>query len=314
MSNLPELVNARNHLKSLTVVRLMGGLGNQLFQYGFAISLKHKGYNIVLDTSWYSEGQEPSDAHFRKPDLLKLVPKAVQCGVTTRLPKTILSKIIRRLQAGRASKGLRYLGNRNLQMIFDRQAGFDPSLYDVRGNVCIEGYFQDEKYIEPVRPDLLQLIEHVSGGVTPKQLFGENDCQTVSIHIRRGDYLKHSGTYPVCSPEYFYSAITEMRMRYSNPRFLIFTDDPDWFFLHRDEMSLDSTSILAKEHCSSDIDELVMMSRCDHHIISNSTFSWMGAWLNTAQDKFVIAPKQWMHGENYNSLNQSIVPGRWLRI
>jgi hypothetical protein len=118
------------------------------------------------------------------------------------------------------------------------------------------------------------------------------DDRTVGVHVRRGDYLKPAfrGMLPVLSASWFESAAQIVRQRHGDVRFLVVTDDPAWA---RDRLRLPGpTEVASLDHPSSPLDDLVLLSRCAHHVVSNSTFGWWGAKLSTAGGS-VIVPTRW---------------------
>jgi Glycosyl transferase family 11 len=137
--------------------------------------------------------------------------------------------------------------------------------------------------------------------------------ESVSIHVRRGDYISNErifNVHGVCPPDYFRLAITEVMNRVENPRFFIFSDEIKWV---KANLELPMTSVFISENRSiKDHEELILMSKCSHNIISNSSFSWWGAWLNQRSDKIVIAPQKWFSDPALDP--KDIVPPQWMKI
>jgi hypothetical protein len=135
--------------------------------------------------------------------------------------------------------------------------------------------------------------------------------ETVSLHFRRGDYLT-SGFIEPAGLDYYYKAIDIIKQRLKNPFFYIFTDEPEWV---EKEFKLDVPHKLVSgntgNNCYIDI---LLMSRCKHNIMANSSFSWWGAWLNSNPNKTVIAPEKWYVSERRDKYTLEITPKEWIRI
>ncbi len=162
----------------------------------------------------------------------------------------------------------------------------------VPDDCIINGFFQSEKYFIKSRKTILDL-------------FPKNDTiDKISIHIRRGDYLKKPGYHNILNMEYFYKAI-EM---FPNEKFVIFSDDIGWC---KHNFKGERFSFVEKEN---DLQQIIMMSACKHNIISNSSFSWWGAWNNRNEDKIIVAPNKWV-GEKLSHLKTDDVQcEEWVKI
>ncbi len=172
-------------------------------------------------------------------------------------------------------------------------------------NVFLHGYFQSYKYFEHERELILDLF-----GPTPeiikyiRQKYGELlKRQTVALHVRRNDYLQFSHIHPPLQVEYFVKALKEIG---SYEKLLVFSDDIQWC---RKNISGDVFFVEGEE----DYIDLYLMSMCNHNIISNSTFSWWGAWLNEHDGKKIVCPKVWF-GESVGHDIKDLYPSEWIRV
>lgn len=131
--------------------------------------------------------------------------------------------------------------------------------------------------------------------------------ESVSVHIRRGDYLKYA-QYAVCNDSYYSDAINFFKNQLNKPVFYIFSDDPKWCesFMENFEITYE---IITDNNNEDSYKDMYLMSCCRHNIIANSTFSWWGAWLNNNINKIVVCPSVWIKGEDYNPC-----PNEWLRF
>lgn len=169
-------------------------------------------------------------------------------------------------------------------------------------NMKMVGHFQSERYLDR---DLVLDLFNVDDVISPDIPFLQDilDSDSASIHVRRGDYVGLQDHHPVCGIDYYAAAIQTLGL---NKRYFVFSDDIEWCkaVFHDDYTIVSGLS---------DWEEMYLMSKCKHHIIANSTFSWWGAWLNTHEYKNVIAPKQWF-GPAKQLNTTDVLPKEWLQI
>ena len=144
--------------------------------------------------------------------------------------------------------------------------------WEVPKDCMIEGFFQSEKYFKQSRKQILSLLAKKTDKINK-----------VAVHIRRGDYLKNPNYHAVLNKEYYYKAFE----LFPDYKFLIFSDDIEWC-----KKSF-TGELFEFYEGKTDLEEILMMSYCEHNIIANSSFSWWGAWINENKDKKVVAPKKW---------------------
>lgn len=292
----------------MIIVRLNGGLGNQLFQYaaGFALAAKNQD-QLKVDLSAFDYQRGSRDA-IRFPDILHFslsAPMASSEEVNEH-----------RNPWGSVSRAARFFRHRVFKQYL---SDWHPEVLLKKGDVYLEGYFQCEKYFENCLHELLgeyRLRTDLSEAlVTWDEKIAALPCP-VSLHVRRGDYVtdpRANALHNICTVDYYQRAIAEIRVRLGECNLVVFSDDVTWvqknLGLGKDvlyiswERSLVGESLLASQ-------ELVLMSHCRHHIISNSTFSWWGAYMNTRSGKIVIAPALWNRSKVDSHKN--ILPRGWL--
>lgn len=180
---------------------------------------------------------------------------------------------------------------------------FEYIKLDVGDNVLIDGFFQSEKYFSHNREEILKMF-NFDFDLSNKYNFFNND-KTTAIHIRRGDYVKHPNHHPTQSLEYYLKAIELLKN--DTDLFVIFSDDINWC---KQNIKLEKSIYIEDEK---DYIELYLMSKCSNNIISNSSFSWWGAWLNENTDKKVIGPAKWFGGAITHNTND-VLPENWLKI
>jgi len=197
---------------------------------------------------------------------------------------------------------------------------FSPKLLDIDGDAYLEGYWQTpyyfESYAETIREDF-SIPEPLSGidAEVADQISATN---SVSIHIRRGDPIAYSDTSETelwgnTAQEYVENAIEYVEEQVDDPHFFVFSDDLDWM---KDHLELSPpTSYVTHNDGMTDYMDMELMRRCDHNVISGSTFSWWGAWLNENDDKIVLAPDPWKTDSKKGLVKQwDLIPEDWTII
>ncbi len=261
------------------VVALEGGLGNQMFQYaaGRALSLR-VGAPLTLDL---------------RP-LLRQGHRAYSLGAF-RLSEAAL--ITEGTPLGRAGKFRRWLRKLTGGERTFKEAGFsyDETIRHVNAPTRLEGYYQSERYFaeaaEVIRADFTPTAEE-SGRLDALAARLLPPGPKLSLHIRRGDYTNPAtmAVHGLMGPDYYARARRLVAERTGPSTACVFTDDAAWV---RANLELPADSVFVSEHTGSAVEDLILMSRCCHHITANSSFSWWGAWLNPNPGKVVVTPACW---------------------
>jgi len=290
----------------MVITRLMGGLGNQMFQYAAArkISLV-KNSSLKLDVSDYQRDklrQFRLDNFNIKADVAQPTDLKYFYRYRGRRPQ---AKIFNFFQSIKPPEKQVY--------IKEDGYGYDAITEKLSDNIYLEGYWQNEKYFKTIERFIREefaLKEPLSAEYKKiAEKIERNNA--VAIHIRRGDYLseKLSKVFEACSPEYYAKAIEQISARVSNPRFFIFSDDISWA---KKNLPSDIAADFISQNDTEDFEDLILMSKCRHNIIANSSFSWWGAWLNQSPDKIIIAPRKRFKDDSKNSLGY--YPSSWITI
>lgn len=167
-------------------------------------------------------------------------------------------------------------------------------------NITIEGYFQSEKYFNNCRKEIIDAFQ-----IPYKKLDGY-----VSIHVRRGDYLKYPDKHPVITYEYISESVKYF-IEKGYKDFVVCSDDLPWCRANLKPLELFGASF-SYSHNHEPIADLALMSCCEHNIIANSSFSWWSAWLNQNPEKIVIAPKVWFGPGNSHLSTKDLIPESWI--
>ncbi len=251
----------------MIICKLMGGLGNQLFQWAASQSAK-----IKYNTECYYEVDYFINNHGWKFELLEFdIEEPKVLGQNTFVLPTI----------------------------------GDSFHYRELPNDCyMNGYWQSEKYFKDIKEILrkqLEVSEEKKDNILNLYPFMKDE--TVSLHVRRGDYLKASHVHPCQTLDYYDEAV-DLAAK-SDTNILVFSDDIEWC---KQNFKYDNMYFAENQ---TNVTDMHSMSLCSHNIIANSSFSWWGAWLNNNIEKKVIAPKNWFADGTYSG---DIVPEDWTVI
>lgn len=291
----------------MIVVKLQGGMGNQMFQYalGRHLSLRHR-TQLYLDISSFEDISDPLIIK-RQFDLSVF---NIQAAIA---PLEIIEKCKR--ADTRLGKIISLLNPRIYQYVHEHKPGFDPRILHVRDNTYLDGYWQSEKYFADYK-DIIRQDFSIRAEMPLKvcKLAGRIlKTESACIHVRRADFVHHARTrkcHGFCDIDYFDKAVSVLRDKIENPQFFIFSDDPEWCRNHI--LPRYGGEIIEHEYNGERSEwHLYLIACCKHQIISNSSFGWWGAWLNTNPNKIVIAPDHWTNDPKDKN---DRIPGNWIRL
>ena len=257
----------------MNIVRLCGGLGNQLFQYAFGEAMRNVGTNVIYDISWYEKKKDINRFY-----LLNKFKTNVIFNVSQQYQKSIREK------------------NFNLKLIYT-------------DGYSLMGYWQSPLFFQKIESTLHDEFSVKEENYTVQYLKIKREIQnsnSISIHIRRGDYLTHKN-HLVLPLEYYYNALKLITSLKKDCEVFVFSDDIIWckkYFPNFHYVGIE------------DYLELELMSFCKHNIIANSSFSWWGAYLNNNPNKVVIAPKRWTVKEGDQELveKKQLILNDWIKL
>ena len=271
----------------MIAVKVQGGLGNQMFQYALYYSMKKKGIDAYLDTKTFFFNNTRDflayhldifDVHFEE------MPKGV-FPKFIRDENNLIHKVIRRFPYFPA-----YYGEKETSK-------FDPKVFSLKGNKYLEGYWQSSKYFEDYLDELRTVFTYKGEFVDSNAKYRNEmiNSDSVSIHIRRGDYLKLPQYQNICSEDYYLRAINYIKAKVQSPVFFVFTNDIEWskqFFSEK----IESIKFVTGNDVQHSYMDMILMSYCRHHVIANSSFSWWGSMLSHDNTNGItIAPQKWIN-------------------
>ncbi|MDD5165091.1 MAG: alpha-1,2-fucosyltransferase [Candidatus Pacebacteria bacterium] len=304
----------------MIIIRISGGIGNQLFQYalGRALSLAHN-TELKLDTHFYGLNIEPNRSfklpHFNIQHIEQLIAtdsNFIKTGIPNPIKQDVFSKIIR--------KGFRFIESikplQKRKIILEPGFDFIPEVMQIDHDCYLSGVWQSEKYFKQFETTIksdFQLKKPLSDRGAELEKMIESSL-SVSIHIRRGDQvndpalLKKHGDL---TREYYSGALEYIKEKTNGAplRVFVFSDEIEWV---KNNMNFSPDAVYVSEYNIPDYEELIIMSSCTHNIIAKSSYSWWGAWLNTNPQKIVIAPKQ-RFGDP-KTIAHDLIPESWIQL
>jgi hypothetical protein len=289
----------------MVVTQLLGGLGNQLFQYAVGRALAHaNGVRLKLDVSAFG-------TYRLRPYALK--PFKIEADVLT--PAEARALGVGRPAGAARTVWHRLTGRPRIPVVAEASFEFDPAVLHARPPCYLKGYWQSPRYFQHMA-ELIRSELAVAGPLSDRNRALTEQIRStvaVSVHVRRGDYVSDSQTnryHGSCEPDYYREAERLLRARVGDMQLYVFSDDPQWA---RDNLSFSSPAVIVSHNGPERPEEdLRLMTLCRHHIIANSTFSWWGAWLCPQADKLVVAPKQWFRAAAHRT--GDLLPSDWITL
>ena len=294
----------------MKIVVAFGGLGNVMFYYALANSFRHKGAKSFVFLS------KTNLEHYNY-ELQKVFPSISYWGNLNVFEKLYYSMIqkIRDFHYKKYKMPHKILFYPFIGLYSDQEpVRFLPSVFnDIEQNHFLIGHFQSYKYFDDYRASVLEEFRFSTDYLSEnsKQMAKEiNSCNSVSIHVRRGDYLNNyyfETLGKICDLDYYNRAIEVINTHVTNAHFFVFSDDPKYV---ADNLNIKNATYVDFNVGTDSWQDMYLMSQCKHNIIANSTFSWWGAWLNVNETKIVVAPHRWFA----NIEEDEIVPNEWIRV
>ena len=289
----------------MIITSISGGLGNQMFQYAIAKSIAKKRNDIFkMDVNFYPKQT------LRKYELDFFNLK--ENFATNEEIEAIKGKVT---FFSKLKKRLGYSNNHKSFFQEKALSTFDKDVFEYNDNVYLDGYWQNEKYFIDIKNDIYKdfTLKNEISIEAKRYLYLIQNSKSVSIHIRRGDYIQNVHTnnvHGICAIEYYEQAVSYITKRVDSPYFYIFSDDIAWckenFNFIENKLYIDETK--------SAFDDLELMKNCQHNIIANSTFSWWAAWLNENNNCIIICPKNWFANTKMQEESKDILPKAWVKI
>lgn len=291
----------------MIIIRLKGGLGNQMFQYALGLKLAHDlNTDLQLDVSSLLDRSKGDFVYrnydlsiFKINDTFRMSPKFLQF-----IYKAKSSKITKMVRKHLASKHA---------IIKEEHFHYQASLVNqAKENTIYEGWFQSPLYFQGIEEKVREKFTYKTP-ILEKSKTLLNRIQSsnaICLNVRRTDFLKVD-TLNTTNKDYFLRAAKHLANSVENPHFFIFSDDVEWC---RENIILDHPlEVVDHGHKGEKFGNYMqLMTACKHYIIPNSSFAWWAVWLNQNPDKKVIAPKNWFNDESIDT--RDLVPKHWIRM
>lgn len=268
----------------MIIVQIVGGIGNQLFQYAFGKYLSEKyEHKVVYDLRYFSDKRSKRKCELKIFD--SNLPEYKNRLFTFEKYSNVSFKIWK----------LFFVLHPNNVYVDECKFVDDPFFFvKFKKKYYLQGYWQSKRYVEYLSPSSLfhNLQFNIENELIKFSDAIKSEIESVCVHVRRGDYFSPQfvDIYGVCDIMYFQSAIDYLMVRMDNPVLFIFSDDLEWV---KNNLELPSSSVFIDNYQVNQFSYIYLMSLCKHNIISNSSFSWWGAFLNFNKDKIVISPSKW---------------------
>jgi hypothetical protein len=274
----------------MIISHILGGIGNQMFQYaaGRALSLTNS-QQYLLDLSDFSNYRLHHG--FELSRVFNVIAESAETSTVNEMlgwrASRVVRKVLRRPQ---------FVCLRGKKFVVEPYFKYWPSFFNLTDSCYLSGYWQSERYFKPfeniVRQDFT--FREPLSGRNAELALAIGNTQAVSLHVRRGDYVSDSKTsniMEVCSLDYYHKAITYIAELIERPEFYIFSDDIAWV---KKNLSIPFPCTYVEHNRQTEsYRDMQLMSLCQYHVIANSSFSWWGAWLSSNPKKLTIAPKKW---------------------
>lgn len=288
----------------MIITKIIGGLGNQMFQYAAGRSLAlANGCQLKLDISGFDNYAIHNGYELGRFNIKAEIASVEEVERFVGLSPRIARFVRKRTGLGKKSYYL------------ERNFAFDAGFFDKTPPIYLDGYWQSWKYFEPCAATIreeLTLSNPLAGrnAEVAKQIAQVN---SVSIHIRRGDYVANRATNKVhgfVGVAYYKEAMRRIDKEVSDSWFFVFSDDLPWA---KSNLGLvDNVTFVDHNAGVSSYEDMRLMSLCRHHIIANSSFSWWAAWLGYHPVKRVLYPGNWFATEEKDI--SSLCPPEWIRV
>jgi hypothetical protein len=291
----------------MIIVRLLGGLGNQLFQYAAGRGIASMSNSILkIDIT----GFDSYPLHRYSLNHFNIIENIASPSDISRLRRKRNGPVAMTMKLIDAFKPYY-----KRSFIEERFFHFDTNILRIYGDAYLEGYWQSEKYFAHIS-DMIRrevTVKEKPDNENAKMMRLIRDVESVSLHIRRGDYISNATTnqkHGTCDLNYYYKAIEMISSSIDEPYFFIFSDDLSWV---KENLVINyPATFVAHNGVKKGYEDLRLMSQCKHHIIANSTFSWWGAWLCVNEGKKVFAPAKWFNDNTIDT--HDLIPRSWHKI
>lgn len=310
----------------MIVSKMIGGLGNQLFQYAIGRHLAIRNsteFKIDVTGFRYYKLHKYSLQHFNLAAAIasddEIDAFRAEQDISLKTKALILVSRLYRGTLGREQGSPPLAWKRRdgvpRRYVVEGVHRFQPHILELPDHSYLDGFWQNELYFKAIESTIRQELTFKTpptpANAEMAQQVRGND--SVSVHVRRADYLTNATTlaiHGVCGKVYYQRCAAIIRQRVPGARFFVFSDDTSWA---RANLDLGGpTTVVDLNNADFNYEDIRLMSLCRHHVTANSSFSWWGAWLDPRPDKIVLCPERWFTGAQYDG--SEVVPPGWERV
>ena len=327
----------------MIIVRLIGGLGNQMFQYAAGRRLAEKHSTILkLDVTGFEEYKLHRYSlhcfyvweHIATKDEIEEIQHQPQIEAINILNRSkseteyvhddsrnLLNRLKRKFILKPEPEIQQSISQAQLEreqysrLLIEKHFHLNEEVLESQNNIILDGYWQSEKYFSDIT-DILHrefTIKYPQDWQSRRFTDLIQETDSISLHLRRTDYVQNALTNKIhgtCDQSYYDRCVRYIAEQVSNPHFFVFSDEPQWA---RENLKLGfPMTIVDCNDASRNYEDLRLMSMCNHNIIANSSFSWWGAWLNSNPSKLVLAPQEWFNDKTRNP--KDLIPEQWVKL
>lgn len=293
----------------MKIVNIIGGLGNQMFQYAFALRLKHENPSeeVKLDISHFGGYGLHNGFELRSVFPSAMLPIATAKDlqrVTWHVPNYKLSRIVRHIFPLRKTE---YVQSADACYQFDEKAILQS------GNRYYEGYWQSPCFFDKCRGMVLSEFSFRPFDTDQNRYFSSRLVQdnSIAIHVRRGDYVNHPIYKDICTLDYYRKAIVEAKKVINDPEYFVFSNDVQWCKDNLNDLfGKSKVNFVSNNKGTESYRDMQLMSQAECLILANSSFSWWSAYLSSRNDQVVFAPNRWANGFD----DADLFPKEWIKI
>ena len=300
----------------MIIIKVKGGLGNQMWQYAFYRSLKEEKKDVYLDLSWFDKGgNRPLDL-WRAFDLPVKSKSTISDKSYMKLMNQpclmrLVNRILHKISHYQICKN-----NYNIQYFKEKEWIKPGSYYNISEGI-LDGYWQNLYYFKNIQQNIHKIFvfkKFNEDKVNEIERYILNSKGSASLHWRRGDYVGHK-RLGLNLEKYFLRALKHLKQTINLEDVFVFTEDYDYVHKMLLSYNLDLNYIYVTQelNTTNHYYEPYLMSICDNNIISNSTFSWWAAYLNKNVNKIVISPAKWLNNSEHNLIDHKI-PSSWIKM
>lgn len=298
-------MNSKNDISNSIIIKIQGGLGNQLFQYALGRNLSlSRNLQVRYDLSWFGAQSKRKYELDKLQTIIDLAPNHETEKLRRYQKKSWLRHPIHNLFQ---ANSLKYVHEKNIC--------FDSNILSIKPPAYLDGHWISEKYFFKIAAQLREEMrpKDKPTGENAKILEAIVRQEAIAVHIRRGDYIQERQTnkfHGTATIDYYQKAAQYILEKIISPVFYLFSDDLEWA---KNNIHINAPIIFVSQNGVNQAHEdLRLMYSCKHFIIANSTFSWWGAWLSASSDKMIITPKKWFINQRINT--KDLLPGSWIKI